>query len=357
MWTSSSGAAPSTPLPYARSAWEISGCCSAAAPFSQPPTTGRRHHDRTKRRRAMVDLGARAAERAPHLRRVHLHAVRNGQAVRVSGRHHAGRWHGARRVAGWPGLHPGVVRGRVTPRRAVHPSRRLSAGRRDGGGLFHRPRVARFLDGAQSGHARGDLLLRVAVPLGRRRRPVEPRRADRPLATERGDYCVRMRTEAGSRPSAAAVRVTAPARAPARMMTSAFPLKSCTRSPWNRAWLIWSPLSTATIRASPASRKRTSWPAVGTATPARSSTVTVTNERSAPSARIAARSGASAMRAGAPAVFTSAVAITAPPLWATARSVPGAYGTRHIRWSTSPSFRCTPSETPFRNNSTSSALP
>src|SRR5216110_2386765 len=289
---------------------------------------------------------------APHLRRVHLHAVRNGQAVRVSGRHHAGRWHGARRVAGRPGRHAGVVRGRVTARRAVHPSRRLSAGRRDGGRLFHRPRVARVLDGPESGHARRDLLLRLVLPLGRGRRPVEPRRAAGRLQA----YCMTMRTEAGASPWASAVRVAAPARLPARTMTRAFPLKSCTRSAWNGAWLIWSPLSTATIRASPASRRRTSWSAVGTAMPARSRIVTVTNDKSFPSAWRVERSGTSAMRAGAPAVCTCAVAITAPPLWATARSVPGAYGTRHIRWSTSPSFRCTPSETPFSNNSTSSAL-
>src|SRR5207249_3763984 len=219
-------------------------------------------HDRTNRRRALVDLGTAAAERAPHLRRVHLHAVRNGQAVRVSGRHHAGRWHGARRVAGWPGLHPGVVRGRVTPRRAVHPSRRLSAGRRDGGGLFHRPRVARFLDGAQSGHARGDLLLRVAVPLGRRRRPVEPPRAGRPLATD---------------------------------------------------------------------------PDTTTGPP--------------PSGGIAARWGAIAARGGAPAVFPPGVGVTCPPRRPPARGVRGAYGTRHIRWRTSPTFRFTPSEPPFRNSS------
>src|SRR2546430_274654 len=206
MWTSSSGAAPPTPLPYARSAWEISGGCSAAAPFSQPPTTGRRHHDRTKRRRAMVDLGARAAEPAPHRGRVHLHAVRNGQAVRVSGRDHAGRWHGARRVAARPGRQPGGVRGRVAPRRAVHPSRRVSAGRRDGGRLFLRPRVARFLDGPESGHARRDLLLRLALPLGRGRRSVEPRRAAGPLEA----YCMTTRTEAGANPWASAVRGAAP---------------------------------------------------------------------------------------------------------------------------------------------------
>src|SRR5438132_548663 len=69
-----------------------------------------------------------------------------------------------------------------------------------------------------------------------------------------------------------------------------------------------------------------------------------------------ARSGAIASRAGAPAVFTSWVAVTCPPRRATARSVPGAYGTRHIRWRTSPSFRFTPSEPPFRNSSSSSAL-
>src|SRR5947199_372677 len=96
--------------------------------------------------------------------------------------------------------------------------------------------------------------------------------------------------------------------------------------------------------------------AAAPASPARSSTVTVTNERSAPSARIAARSGAIASRAGAPAVFTSWVAVTCPPRRATARSVPGAYGTRHIRWRTSPSFRFTPNEPPFRNSSSSSAL-
>src|SRR5438309_9248293 len=92
-----------------------------------------------------------------------------------------GGGHRARRVAARRSRHPGGVRRPVPARRAVHPSGRLSAGRRDGGRLFSRPRVARLLDGPQSGHARRDLLLRVAVPLGRRRRAVEPRRADRPL--------------------------------------------------------------------------------------------------------------------------------------------------------------------------------
>src|SRR5205823_4151797 len=62
---------------------------------------------------------------------------------------------------------------------------------------------------------------------------------------------------------------------------------------WNGSWLIWSPLSTPTMRAAPATRKRTSGSAVGTGTPAESSTVTVTNDRSLPSAWIVPRSGAS----------------------------------------------------------------
>src|SRR5439155_658626 len=100
----------------------------------------------------------------------------------------------------------------------------------------------------------------------------------------------------------------------------------------------------------------TTLPAAGNATPARSSTCTVTNARSSPSARMLARSGTSAMLTGVPAVFTSCVTTTRPPVRATARSVPGAYTSRHMRWRTSGCFRFTPCHAPFRNSSTSSAL-
>src|SRR5205809_1571698 len=57
-------------------------------------------HDRTERRREVVELGPTAAERAPRRGCLSLHAVRNGEAVRVSGGHHAGRRYGAARIPG-----------------------------------------------------------------------------------------------------------------------------------------------------------------------------------------------------------------------------------------------------------------
>src|SRR5205807_3668884 len=52
--------------------------------------------------------------------------------------------------------------------------------------LFHRPRVAWLLDDPQSGHTRRDLLLRLALHLGRRRGPVEPRRQATTVDDHRG---------------------------------------------------------------------------------------------------------------------------------------------------------------------------
>src|SRR5215510_1054797 len=173
-------------------------------------------------------------------------------------------------------------------------------------------------------------------------------------AGQRG--CSSIRTDAGGRAGVVAVNVIAPGVRPARTITSALPLNSLTRSALSDSWLNSSPLSTPSIRASPVTVKRTWWSAVGTATPALSSTLTVTNDRSEPSACRRGRSGSSATRAGAPAVFTSAVAHTRPAFLATARTVPGAYGTRHIRWETGSALRRTPSDAPFRNSSTSSPL-
>ena len=98
------------------------------------------------------------------------------------------------------------------------------------------------------------------------------------------------------------------------------------------------------------------------------------NDRSSPSEAIAVRSGTSRTREGAPAVETSSVATGLPSRYATARSVPGWYGTSHIsRYglpnvpisftfdptgraiSCSP-FTFVPSDRPFRNSSTTSAF-
>src|ERR1019366_4140125 len=66
-------------------------------------------------------------------------------------------------------------------------------------------------------------------------------------------------------------------------------------------------------RAGPSSANFTRLSARGQKLPSLSSTRTVTNERSSPSAAMAARSGVSTTRAGAPAVLISVVAILLPP--------------------------------------------
>jgi hypothetical protein len=115
-------------------------------------------------------------------------------------------------------------------------------------------------------------------------------------------------------PSDVAETVTGPASPRFdRTIRRARPLKAFLRSAWKGSREAGLPLSTAAMRPAPSTTKRTRLSAAGTRLPAASSMRTVTKDRSSPSAWIAARSGTSTTRAGAPAVFTSVLATAWPP--------------------------------------------
>src|SRR2546426_7569688 len=122
----------------------------------------------------MADAGAVPAQRPPDRRRLPLHAVRDGQAVRVSGGHHARRGHRADHVAARHRRSARGVWGPVPPRRTVHSAGGLRPGGRDGRGVFPGPRATRLLAGAQSGASRHPVLLCLALSLRRRAGAVEP---------------------------------------------------------------------------------------------------------------------------------------------------------------------------------------
>src|SRR6266576_1202926 len=129
----------------------------------------------------MADAGAIPAQRPPDRRRVSLHAVRDGQAVRVSGGDHARRGHRGDRVAARHRRNPRDVWRPVPPAGAVHPPRGLHPRGRDGDRVFPGPRATGLLARAQSGASRHPLLLYLALHLGRRRGAMEPRRQARPV--------------------------------------------------------------------------------------------------------------------------------------------------------------------------------
>src|SRR5438552_4244517 len=129
----------------------------------------------------MADAGAIARQRPPDRRRVSLHAVRDGQAVRGAGGEHARRGHRGERVAARHRRTPRDVWRPVPPAGAVRPPRGLRPRGRDGDRVFRGPRATRLLARAQSGASRHPLLLYLALHLGRRRGAMEPRRQAGPV--------------------------------------------------------------------------------------------------------------------------------------------------------------------------------
>ena len=161
-------------------------------------------------------------------------------------------------------------------------------------------------------------------------------------------------TVAGVNPWDLAVKVIVPGPV-ALTMARQRPLNAFIEVPLKGSRLAASPLSRATISPGPLMEKVTGFLLRGTMSPSLSSTVTVTKERSFPSAAIDARSGVSESLVAGPVVLIVSFAQGLPSLYATAFRMPGAYITssQRRRYSEGPFF-LRPSEVPLRNNSASS---
>src|SRR5439155_9145403 len=158
-------------------AWAMPVYTSApSSPPTRNPTFPRkRTHDCPERRREVVELGPAAAQRAPHLYRVHLHSGRDDEALRLPDRDASQRGHRhavVRVLDRW--RHRGRRRG-LRAARPLHAPSRLSAVRGDGSGLLPVLRAPRLLAHRQQRSAPRDLLLHLALYLGRRGGAVEPR--------------------------------------------------------------------------------------------------------------------------------------------------------------------------------------
>src|SRR6266550_2569019 len=127
----------------------------------------------------MADVGAVPAQRPPGRGRISLHAVRDGQAVRVSGGHHARRGHRADRVAARHRGNPRDIRRPVPAARTVHPAGRLHRRGRDGRRVFPGPCATWLLAGAEPGASRHPVLLCLALHLRRRAGANEPDKVNR----------------------------------------------------------------------------------------------------------------------------------------------------------------------------------
>src|ERR1019366_5340427 len=114
-----------------------------------------------------------------------------------------------------------------------------------------------------------------------------------------GDYLVVTVASPARRPSPVAVIFTRPAlpRSP-RTINRAKPLNALRWSAWKDSTVAALPLSTPAILAGPSRANFPRLSAVGQKLPSLSSTRTVTNERSSPSAAMVARSGGSTTPAG-----------------------------------------------------------
>src|SRR5207249_1661157 len=186
----------------------------------------------------MADVGAVPAQRPPDRGRISLHAVRDGQAVCVSGGHHARRRHRADRVAARHRGNPRDIRRPVPAARTVHPAGRLHRRGRDGRRVFPGPCATWLLAGAEPGASRHPVLLCLALHLRRRAGAMGP-------GCQAGEV---------SRSTAPSSRVRS--RAPSGC--SPGPLCSRTSSAGSRAWSItpWWGTSSGTP-ATPRDRKST----------------------------------------------------------------------------------------------------
>ncbi len=166
-----------------------------------------------------------------------------------------------------------------------------------------------------------------------------------------------MTREAGSRPADVAFKTIRPGLLCfVCTIASAIPWNALRWFALNGSWLIWLPLSTPAIDPGPINSNLTRLSANGTSVPFLSTTFTVTNDRSVPSALIVCRSGVKTIFAGCSAVRTSLLNTTCPFFRDTALNNPGSNASRQNTRMSSPCFRFVPCERPFKNSSTSSAL-
>src|SRR3989475_939997 len=146
---------------------------------SRPPTRNptfprKRTHDCPERRHEVVELGSAAAQRAPHPYRVHLHSGRDDEALRLPDRDASQRGHRHAVVRVLDRRRPRDGRRSLRAARPLYASGRVYPVRRDGGGLLPVLRAPRLLAHRKQRCAPRDLLLHLALYLGRRGGAVEP---------------------------------------------------------------------------------------------------------------------------------------------------------------------------------------